>query len=200
VRLLDGSVLVLGGTTGSAVPTNAWVFRPSLTGPTSGQVDVGSDGMGSGMMTTVPAVAGGSLSLSAGSTALVGGPHVASGSVDASLVVNPPGGTIKLIAQWQGPGRMLVGTLSAGQAATLARQDGMATVVSCTGQQVPMFQGSGTEIELSVANQSATLSIAGRPYVTCSLANDRDVGDVGQWGLATGEGTSASVVTVAVSR
>jgi hypothetical protein len=83
----------------------------------------------------------------------------------------------------------------------LVRQDGMGHTVSCTGAQaVPMFQVSGTEVELTVGDQSAQLSIASQPYVTCSLANDRDAGDIGQWGVATGAATSASVVTVAVSR
>jgi hypothetical protein len=210
VRLADGSVLAVGGTVSGSASAGAWVFRPSLVGPSSGLVEVDSDGTGSGVLTPTVPHPGGALSLggAAGSaSALVGGPRTSSGAIDALVQVTipataSPGAGISLLAQWQGPGRMLVGSLVPGQAARIVHHDGSATTAgSCSGLSVPPFDGSAaTPVELAIAAHTATLSVARVPLVTCDLTTDRDAGDRGQWGLEFDAGVSAGIVTVTVSR
>jgi hypothetical protein len=200
-RLPDGSVLVLGSAPAAA---SAWLYRPSLVGPSSGLVVVEPGAAVPGVITALdPATAlhtGSSFSLVGDpALALVGGARTSTGAVNASVKVT--GDHLQLVAQSLGPGRALVGDLAAGSPARIARVDGGTMKILCSGQTVPAFDSSiSTAVGLTVAGGSATLSLGAMPLVTCNLSGDANATDRGAWGIAAVGGTRLDIVTITVQR
>ena len=197
LRLPDGSVLVLGA---SPATTSAWVYRPSLVGPSSGSVIVLPGGGSGGVITAVDpatlAVAGYQLAADAtdlDARALIGGTRTATGSIAATVAVGSGGGAA-LIARQVAPGDALVGRLVPGGAAEL---DDLATGAQlCTGSTVAAFvAGVPVQLELDVDASSATLLRDGVTQVTCGVP----AGARGAWGVAPLGGTM-SVQTATVTR
>jgi hypothetical protein len=199
--LPDGSVLVLGGASASAA---AWIYRPSLVGPSSGLVVVEPDMAQTGVLTALdPATVtrtGGTFSLTGDpAIALVGGARTSTGSVNAAVKVT--GDHVQLIARSLGAGRALVGDLAAGSPAQIARVDGGTMKILCSGQVVPAFDSTvSTAVGLAVSGGNATLSLAAMPLVSCSLAGDPDASDRGAWGIASVGGTRLDIATITVQR
>jgi hypothetical protein len=213
LRLADGSVLVIGApATGVPdAPSHAWIFRPSLLGPEAGSVIALPDGSTDGVLTAPDpqyvSRARGALTLTAPAVddpalparLLVGGPRIATGSVQA--VVAATTGGVALIAQQLGPGRALVARVVPGQPATIARVDAAHAGASCTGSQVDAFGSNASTLGLVVRDQTATLTRDGAVLASCALDTDPDLADVGAWGLAAaGSGAQVDVVTVTVAR
>ncbi len=199
VRLADGTVLVLDGATASQT---AYLYRPSLVGPTTGSTTVVPGDTPT--VLTVPdpetvvrssaweLVATGELA-----RALVGGPRLAAGSVRASVRVRIGG--VALIADQVGPGQLLVGELGEGAKARIVRHAGGMTRVLCTGKVVAAF-----DPDLAVTPH---LEISGTTAHLFRDANEEvascDVGTVerGSWGVAAlGPGSRVAVDTVTVAR
>lgn len=188
VRLPDGSVFVLAG-------DKAFIYRPSLVGPQSGQVVAAPDGSQQGVL-TAPDVAslvrtnGHYLLTGDGARALVGGPRIATGTVTASVKVVTGG--VALIAEQEGPGQAVVGRLVPGQAAQITRADGS----SCSGAQVSADE-LALPVALSISGHTATLATTGATKATCDLATTAR----GAWGLAAaGDGAQIDVGLVTVTR
>jgi hypothetical protein len=200
-RLADGSVLVLDGT------TRAWVFRPSLVGPQSGQVAALPLGTSAGVLvapdpSTVSRSAG-ELVLTApdaslAARVLVGGPTMATGTVSASVRVRTGG--VALIAQQLGPGRALVAELVPGQPARIERLDAGHASVLASGAAVPEFDPTGATISLDVHGHLATVTANGAS-VSADLTGDLYAADRGPWGIAAdGPGAVVEVTTITVTR
>jgi hypothetical protein len=199
IRLLDGTVLVLGG------GTSAWLYRPSLDGPTSGHVTAFPDGTGAVITTPAPATAtriARTLALTATDDSLtarglVGGPRLASGTLTASVVV--ASGGVALIAQQTGPGRALVARLVPGEPARIERHDGVTTTVLCTGQIVSATD-LGQALSIRVANDMVTASVGSTARVSCGLSTDPIASEAGVWGIAAIANGSLMVETIDVTR
>ncbi|MDB4953146.1 MAG: hypothetical protein JWO36_715 [Myxococcales bacterium] len=202
-RLADGSVLVLGG---AASGSSAWLYRPSLVGPHSGDVRALPLGTADGVLTapnpgTLTATR---FTLHANddtlaARALVGGPRNTTGSVKASVRIS---GGVALIAQQTSPGRALLGELVAGQPARVLRLDGATQTTSCTGDLVGPFDPNNQRtVALAVVGHTATLSLDDMPIATCDLSGDPHVTDRGSWGIAAvGTNAEVEVVTITVGR
>jgi hypothetical protein len=188
-RLPDGSVLAL-------VPGKAYIYRPSLVGPQTGQVVAAPDGSQSGVL-TAPDVAAttrtpGHLVLNGdGARVLVGGTRMATGVVSTNVKVTAGG--VELIAQQTAPGRAIYGRLVPGEHAQILRADGSA----CTGAAVTADDLT-LSLSLAITGHSATLSVADVAKATCDLP---DAGVRGAWGLAAaGDGAQIDVGPVTVTR
>lgn len=204
-RLDDGSLLVLGGSDATA---EAWLYRPSLVGPTSGSVVVLPDGSTEGVLTASDPArldrSGNRFVLVAdaddySARALVGGPRIAEGSVTA--VVRAEAGGVGLIAQQVGPGRAIVGRLVPGEPARIERLDGGAAVTLCSGSVVTESELM-TPVTLAIRAGTATLGVgadgaAAVAKVSCAVP----AADRGAWGLAAaGAGARIDVGPVTVAR
>ncbi len=197
VRLADGSVLVLGGE--PAPSTNAWVYRPSLVGASSGSVTASPSLLAiQGVLTpSDPATldrTDGTWILTAvddlSARALVGGPKFARGSIRAT--VNVVAGGLALIAQQTAPDRALVAHLIPGQPARIER---LGDGTLCSGPVVDPFQNP--LIATLEVGDGLTLRIGD----TLVLACDQSASSVGAWGLAAdGVGSQIAVATVTVAR
>ncbi len=197
-RLADGSVLVLGGATPS---TQAWLFRPSLVGPTSGSVTALPE---AGGVLTAPDPA--MLTRTAGFTlvtplgdegalarALVGGPRPVRGSVKAT--VHGAIGGIALIAQQQGSDHAIVAQLRDGEPARLERHDPGVTIL-CTGQPVTL-DGGPLVASLAINSRSVSVVLGTTTVLSC----DAELVDAGAWGVAaSGAGSRVIVDAVTVAR
>ncbi len=200
LRLADGSVLVLGGAPAS---DRAQIYRPSLVGPRSGSVTVVPASPTNLNVLTAPdpasvtrnatewVLAGDDLA-----RALVGGPRIASGSVNATVRVR--GGGVALIAQQVGPGNALVAELAPGAAARLVRLDAGGPRTICSGKVVGGFDPvTAVTARLAVAGGVARLTLDGVELLAC----DVDPGERGAWGVAAlGTGARVAVDTVTVAR
>lgn len=188
VRLLDGSVFVLAG-------DKAFLYRPSLVGPQTGQLTAAPDGSQQGILTypdpaTFGKTMGKNLLTGDGSRALVGGPKMATGSISASVRVVTGG--VALVAEEQGPGAAIVGRLVPGEPALITRADG----TSCTGAAVTSDE-LALPVTLAISGHSATLSTAAATKATCDLATTVR----GAWGLApAGDNAQIDVGPVTVTR
>ena len=204
-RLADGTVLVLGGASSGRA---AWLYRPSLVGPQSGSVTALPLGSADGVLTAPnPAMVApiGRFTLHAvddslAARALVGGPRMITGSVQAAVRI--AAGGVALIGQQLGSGRALVGELVPGAPARIARRDAGTTTPACTGQLVGVLDPLVTHaIGMSVTGHSASLSLDGMVVATCDLATDPDATDRGSWGIAAaGANAEVEVVTITVAR
>jgi hypothetical protein len=198
-RLSDGAVLVVGG--GAAPSQDAWLYRPSLIGATSGLVIAAPLDPGAAGVLTAPDPA--TLVRSAGTwqlvappggglaaRALVGGPRMQRGLLDATVTVV---GGLALIAQQVTRARALVAELAPGEKARLVRlADGM---IVCTGDVVTLPAG-GTTVTLAVDDR-VSVTVAGATVLDCDYAAT----DVGQWGLAAfGDGSRLSVTAITLTR
>ncbi len=201
-RLADGTVLVVGG----AVSPRAWLYRPSLVGPTSPSVTVtpALDDAG-GVLTapdpaTVTPASPWQLAAPADGTmarALIGGPRMATGSVTASAHVLAGG--VALIARQTGPGDALVARLVPGSPAQLVQLAGGAERVVCSASDaVPPFDpGTQVALRLTLTDHDAQLTRGDAAVLTCSLP----AGARGAWGIASlGVGAQLTVDVVTVTR
>ncbi len=207
IRLADGSVLVLGGGTPAAPTADAWLYRPSLVGPYVGAVTAFPDGTGAVLTTPDPATASRApsrLSLAAPddsitARALVGGPRLATGTLDASIAMTSAAGGVALIAQQTGPARALVARLVPGEAARVERHDGTVVGVLCSGAIVDAAD-LGRPLHLAVTSDSVTVSVGDTTKVSCDLEKDPIAPEAGAWGIAATANGTLDVVTIAVSR
>lgn len=199
IRLADGSVLVVGGTT---LSRNAWIYRPSLVGPASGSITVVPAGGTTMVLTppdpsTVTRTDGWQLTASDDiARALVGGPRTTNGSVGATLRVREGGAG--LVARHLGPGQELVAELVPGAPARLVqRSAGMSRTV-CTGKQIPELAGVGSvTARFEVSSSVARVALGDEELLSC----DVDGGERGAWGVAAiGVGARVAVDTVTVAR
>lgn len=204
-RLADGTVLVVGG----AMSPRAWLYRPSLVGPTSPSVTVVPTKPDAGGVLTAPdpatvtpawqltAPADGAMA-----RALVGGPRMAVGSVTASVHVLAGG--VALIARQTGPGDALVARLTPGNPAQLVQLAGGAERVVCSASAAvePFDPAVQVRLRLTLTDHDARLTrgdmIRGdQLLLTCGLA----AADRGAWGVATlGDGAQLTVDVVTVAR
>lgn len=202
VRLPDGSVLVIGG----ASTADAWIYRPSLIGASTGSLVVIPDGTSEGELTTSdPALVdrtGGTLALLGDdelrSRVLVGGPRMAQGSISA--VVRVTGGGVALIAQQTAPGNMLVGRLVPGEPARIVDHAGGVATVLCSGGTIT--EADLTQpVTLAITGGAATLSVGPAGAAVAKATCEVPVSDRGQWGLAaTGAGARVEVGPLTVAR
>lgn len=188
-RLADGSVLVL-------IPGKAYVYRPSLVGPQSGQVVAAPDGTQAGVL-TAPDVAAttrmpGHLLLNGdGARVLVGGTRMTTGTL--ATTVKATAGGVELIAQQTAPGQAILGRLVPGEHAQILRADGS----GCSGAEVTA-EDLTLSLSLSITGGSATLSVADVAKASCELP---DAGVRGAWGLAAaGDGAQIDVGPLTVTR
>ncbi len=203
IRLRDGTVLVLGGGSPTEPRSSAWLFRPSLDGPTSGHVTAFPDGTGAVLTTPSPATAtriARALTLTAtddslAARALVGGPKIATGTLSVSVAVSSGG--VALIAQQTGPARALVARLVPGEAARIERHDGATVSVVCTGQIVTDLSQA---LVLAVTSDAITASIGATAVVSCARSSDPSAPEPGSWGIAAIANGSLAVETIDVSR
>ena len=200
-RLADGTVLVVGG----AVSPRAWLYRPSLVGPTSPSVIVapGLDAAGGvltapdpGTVTRAPAwqlTAPGDGTMA---RAVVGGPRMAVGSVVANVHV--VAGGVALIARQTGPGDALVARLIPGSPAQLVQLVGGTERVVCSAAAVPPFDpGAQVALRLTLTDRDARLTRDDASVLACSLS----AGERGAWGIASlGAGAQLTVDVVTVTR
>ena len=188
VRLLDGSVFVLAG-------AQAFVYRPSLVGPQTGQLTAAPDGSQQGILTypdptTLTRMDGKNLLTGDGARVLVGGPKIATGAISASVRVVTGG--VALIAEQQGPGQAVVGRLVPGEPALITRPDG----TSCAGATVTT-DDLALPVTLAISGRGATLSTSNAAKVTCDLSSTAR----GAWGLAAaGANAQIDVGPVTVTR
>jgi hypothetical protein len=192
-RLPDGSVLVLAS-------DKAWIYRPSLIGPQSGQVVAAPDGSQQGILTvpdptTLTRTPGHLVLAGDRARVLVGGPRFEAGQVSATAMVMAGG--VGLIAQQTGPGRAIVGRLVPGEPAKITRADG----TSCTGAAVTAAD-LAQPVSLAVHGQTATLAVGAVGGATTKVSCDLpDAGERGAWGLeAAGSGAQIDVGPVTVTR
>jgi hypothetical protein len=205
VRLLDGTVLVLGGGTATAATGSAWLYRPSLDGPTSGHVTGFPDGTGAVITTPAPATAtrvARTLTLTAGddsltARALVGGPRLVTGTLSASVVL--ASGGVALIAQQTGPGRALVARLVPGEPAQIERHDGRTVTVLCAGQIVHAAD-LAQALAITVSDDTVTVSVGLTARVSCGRTSDPIAPEAGSWGIAAIANGSLTVETIDVTR
>ncbi|HEV7558858.1 MAG TPA: hypothetical protein VGO00_25475 [Kofleriaceae bacterium] len=201
LRLADGSVLAIDG---GASTTQAWRYRPSLIGASSGTVSASFPTMGTQDTVLVapdprPITHAVAYEITAiddtlSARALVGGPRMAAGSVQVSGRVD---GGIALIGQQLGPGRALVAHLVAGQPSRIDRiHDGTVTTL-CSGE-MPAFPGGNVAVDvaLTVSGQSATVSLAHQTLASCAL--DSLGNDAGAWGMAP-DGATAKITVFTVT-
>ena len=204
IRLADGTVLVLGGGTAAAPTASAWLYRPSLVGPRIGTVTAFANASGAVLTPTSPATVThgpNQFTLTAPddnltARALVGGPRLAVGTLDASLA-NVTGG-VALIAQETGPSRALVARLVIGQPARIDRYTGSTLTTLCTGAVVTADDFSA--LHFVVGSDSVTASAGMVTKVSCDFAKDPIAPEAGSWGVAAIANGSLDVVTIAVSR
>ncbi len=202
VRLADGTVLVVGG----AMSPRAWLYRPSLVGPTSPSVTVVPASPDAGGVLTAPDPATATtapawqLTAPADGTmarALVGGPRMAIGSVTA--IVHVLAGGVALIARQTGPGDALVARLVPGNPAQLVRLEGCAERVVCSASAAvaPFGPGTGVKLQLTLTDHDARLDLGTDVLLTCGLP----AADRGAWGVASlGDGGRLTVDVVTVTR
>ena len=203
-RLVDGALLVLGGSNATA---EAWLYRPSLVGPGSGSVVALPDGSTQGVLTAPDPTrldrTGNRFVLVAGeddyrARALVGGPRIADGSVTA--IVRAEAGGVALIAQQTGPGRAVVGRLVPGEAARIERLDGGSTTTLCSGATVTDTDLM-TPITLSIGGGTATLSVGADGAAVAKVSCAVPSAERGAWGLAAaGAGARVDVGPITVTR
>jgi hypothetical protein len=213
VRLADGSVLVIGSTRPPRGPalrsTRAWLYRPSLVGPASGELTAVPDGTGAVLTPTAPAMRGSDgegLILTAGSAddvtvrALVGGPRRTTGTLQ--VLLHGLSGGVALVAQQTSPGEALVARLVPGVGTTLERHDGATVTTLCTGSSVTTAQlETGASLQLDATTASVFVGNASAPTLImhCDLASDPVAAQPGMWGVAVTAGGSVTIDSVDLS-
>ncbi len=209
-RLDDGTLLVLGSTTSTTSTTStsdAWIFRPSLVGPTSGSVIVVPGADGDAVLTpsdpsTVERTAGRFVLVSRSDTlharALVGGPRMRDGSVSA--IVRVTSGGVALLARQTAPGALLVGRLVPGERAQIVQLAAGTEVVLCSGSVVSESE-IAQPVTLAISRGEATLSVGPSGASLAKVGCDVPDGEAGAWGIAAlGAGARVEVGPVTVAR
>lgn len=203
IALPDGSLLVLGGSYASGLPSrDAWIYRPSLIGPASGSVTVVPTGTTTTVLTatdpdTVSRTPDWQLTASDElARALVGGPRMTTGSVQATVRVREGG--VALLARHAGPGEELVAELSPGAPARVVHRTGGELDALCSGPQVVDFAPAlPVTLRFEVAGERVRVLRDGAELLAC------DVGGTarGAWGVAAlGPGSRVTIDTVTVAR
>jgi hypothetical protein len=190
IRLADGSVLVLGGKAASA---EAYLYRPSLVGETSGSVvalpDASTDGV---IVAPDPrtAIHGGTYALHGDDARLlVGGISTRTGSVTAAVTVHAGG--VALLARQTGVGDVLVARLVSGEAARI--EDGQGKTL-CSGMSVGEL---GPTLTFAIRGTTATVTSGSATLVTCEVEGESR----GQWGVASvGADADIEVGAITVER
>ena len=200
IRLDDGALLVLGAADSGA---RAWIYRPSLVGPTSGSVVALPEGSTEGVLTatdpsTVERSSGDFILVGDDARALVGGPRIAEGSVTA--IVRVEAGGVALVAQQTGPGRALVGGLVPGEPARIEQLADGTTTTLCTGSSVTEADVA-SPVTLAITGGTATLSVGAMGASTAKVSCAAPSSERGQWGVATAGATArVDVGPVTVTR
>ncbi len=199
VRLADGSVLIAGG----AATVDAWIYRPSLVGASTGSLVFVPDTTTDAVMTAPDPAAvdrsGGALAL-VGDDArvLVGGPRMAQGSISA--VVRVTTGGVALIAQQIGPGHLLVGRLVPGEPARIVQRAAGADTTLCSGMTVTETDLT-LPITLAITGGVGSLSVGASGSASVKVTCEVPTADRGAWGLAAaGAGARVEVGPVTVAR
>ena len=187
VRLADGSVLVLGGTTPATA--SAWMYRPSLVGPElAAQVVALPDGSARRADRADPRTRrrarrrrdADRARRRSTARALVGGPRLDDRLGDARPCT-VAGGGVALIAQQHGPGRAVVARLVAGEparASSATRRHGDDAVHRVPG--APRSTQLATAVALVDAPAHARhASASSRRSTTCDLSAIPVAGDAG---------------------
>ncbi|MCX5748314.1 MAG: hypothetical protein NT062_38165, partial [Proteobacteria bacterium] len=188
-RLADGTVFVVAA-------TGAWIYRPSLVGPSSGTVTVLPQApiRGATLVPSDPATvtrANGWTLTSPDdrlrARALVGGPRFARGSI--AVTAHGIVGGFALIAQQQAPGRAILAELVDGMPTRLRRIDGRApATVLCTGSVLQL--GLGPTIARLAIGDAVTITVNDVVVLSCDAA----LADVGAWGVAAlGTGSQVAI-------
>lgn len=193
LRLPDGSVLVLGGKTASA---DAYLYRPSLVGESSGSLvalpDASTDGV---IVAPDPRVAihGAAYALHGDDARLlVGGISTMTGSVTAAVTVHAGG--VALLARQTGVGSVVVARLVPGEAARIDRHDAGQTTTLCTGASIAAL---GPTVTFAIHGTTATVSTPAGSLVACEI----EVGERGQWGVGSvGADADIEVGAITVER
>jgi hypothetical protein len=212
-RLPDGSVLVIGNvrpTRGQELrTTRAWLYRPSLVGPNSGELTAVPDGTGAVLTPTAPAMRGSDgegLILTAGDgddltvRAMVGGPRRATGTMQ--VLLRDLTGALALVAQQTSPGEALVARLDPSSGTTLERHDGPTITTVCSGSPVTTAQlETGASLTLDATTASVFVGNASSPTLIlhCDLSNAPGAEQPGMWGVAVGAGGSVTIDSVDLS-
>ncbi len=195
VRLADGALLVLGGSTPSAA---AWEFRPSLVGPTSDSQTAAPATDGTDTLTVpdprtimrAPMWTLAATDDTLDARALVGGPRASHGTVQATVEAT---GGFALIAEQTDPGDAVAAVLRDGEAARLVKLTAGVETTVCTGSAVTLAQGPITAA-LTIDDQGASVTLGDVGVLSCNFAGD----DVGAWGVSA-SGAGAHVVVDAVT-
>lgn len=196
IRLADGSILVIGGE--QPATANAWLYRPSLVGPTSGAITaVPLSPVSPAVLTpSDPSLVDRATWVltspddGLAARALFGGPRMARGSVKAT--VNVLTGGFALIAQQTAPGKALVAHVLPGEP---LRLEVLGDGVVCTGPAVTLPANPITGI-LEVAD-----GVTVRINDVVALSCNHQAGTTGAWGVAAdGAGAQIQVATVTVDR
>jgi hypothetical protein len=190
LRLPDGSVLVLGGKTASA---EAYLYRPSLVGESSGSIvalpDASTDGV---IVAPDPRVAmhGGTYALQGDDARLlVGGVSTRTGAVTAAVTVHAGG--VALLARQTGIGEVVVARLVPGEAARI--EDGQRKTL-CAGSVVGAL---GPTVTFAIRGTTATVTNGSATLVTCEIEG----GARGHWGVASvGADADIEVGAITVER
>ena len=196
VRLDDGSVLVVGGRDGDGPHRRAYVFRPSLIGPTTGEIGAfpATDGVDTELSPLDPGLveAGPPWRLRAGdgplrSWALVTGPRPGDGFLDAS--VRASGGGVAALVGFVDPAHFDAVELAPAAPARLVRHAAGAPRDLCRGSPVELAQDVQVAIRIERRGGRVTASVAGLRVLDCAA----DAPARGLWGLGP-LGAEASLV------
>jgi hypothetical protein len=205
VRLADGAILVLGGD----VSPRAWLYRPSLVGPSAGAVTAApTNDTARGILTApdpstvtrtsdqLPTWILTSPGEALTARALVGGPRAATGSIRAVLHVLAGGAA--LIAQQTGPGEAIVAELAPGAPPRLVQLAAGNVRTICSATAAEAFDPTlAVTLRLAIATTGATLAIDDREVLSCALPAQAR----GAWGVAAlGAGARVELDSVTVAR
>jgi hypothetical protein len=209
-RLADGSILLVGGAVGNVAVADAWRYRPSLIGPTTASVLL-SAGLSNTSFTPLDsaefALAANQFRLSGSSDepttfAVVGGPRRQVGSVQAVISVPAPTVGIAVAMHYRGPAQWLALVLRPGQPVTLVSREGAIAATMCTGAQLAANAlATPVEMQMRIAGQTVTATLAGSEILRCSLAPAlaATVGAVAVAGFGSGGAAAVSQLTVGPS-
>ncbi|MBP6631638.1 MAG: hypothetical protein KA297_19525 [Kofleriaceae bacterium] len=206
VRLVDGTVLVVGGEDEGGAPSRqAHLFRPRLLGPRAATATVTplADDTAIGLISTDPCLtpleAGRYRILAAGAgvgaVALVGGPLLQDGALSATVRV--AAGGLAVITHARADLRIET-VLRVGQPALVGRRRADVVEPLCTGGVVASLgAGEPLAVGASVRDGSLEVRVEGQVVAQCALAAE----PAGVWGLgAVDAGGDVAIETITARR
>ncbi len=219
VRLLDGTVLIVGGRDASgAALGDAWIYRPELTGPFAADATVSfADSLlaqqviprdpgrmrvevASGPPTRLVVTASGGGSLPS-EWFVIGGPAFVRSTV--ALRARSAGGGIAVLLWFRDATHHAVVTLAPGQPASLYELDGAAprAVGGCARQVVDStdIQGEFANVTVEVTSEAVVVKVGARTMLSCSGLEQTQPGYVGA-GVVGAEGATLEVASMTVRR